>query len=70
MLGVAVNGDGHAEANMGIAFGDSDDDTLPDIMITHFWGEHDALWRAEETGQLAFIRTRPTRRAWRPTRIS
>ena len=31
---------------MGIAVGDSDDDALPDIMITHFWGEHDTLWRA------------------------
>ncbi len=46
VLGLAVNGEGHAEANMGIAFGDSDDDALPDIMITHFWGEHDTLWRA------------------------
>ena len=46
VLGVAVNGDGQAEANMGIAFGDSNDDALPDILITHFWGEHDTLWRA------------------------
>ena len=46
VLGVAVNGEGRAEANMGIAFGDSNDDGLPDIMITHFWGEHETLWRA------------------------
>jgi hypothetical protein len=45
-LGVAVNGDGRAEANMGIAFGDSNDDALPDIAITHFWGEHTTHWRA------------------------
>jgi enediyne biosynthesis protein E4 len=46
LLGVAVNGEGQAEANMGIAFGDSDEDALPDLMITHFWGEHETLWRA------------------------
>ena len=43
-LGVAVNGQGVAEANMGIAFGDTDGNILPDIMITHFFGEHDTLW--------------------------
>ncbi len=31
---------------MGIAFGDTDGNGLPDIMITHFLGEHDTLWRA------------------------
>jgi hypothetical protein len=45
-LGVAVNGQGVAEANMGIAFGDTDRNGLPDIMISHFFGEHDTLWRA------------------------
>jgi hypothetical protein len=44
-LGLAVNGEGIAEANMGIAFGDSDGDALPDVMITHFFGEHETLWR-------------------------
>src|SRR5207248_3336867 len=43
--GVAVNGEGQPEANMGIAFGDSDGDSLPDLVITHFFGEHDTLWR-------------------------
>ena len=43
-LGVAVNGQGLAEANMGIAFGDTDGNSLPDIMITHFFGEHHTLW--------------------------
>jgi enediyne biosynthesis protein E4 len=43
-LGVAVNGQGQAEANMGIAFGDTDGNSLPDIMITHFFGEHHTLW--------------------------
>jgi len=45
-LGLAVNGQGVAEANMGIAFGDTDGDTLPDVLITHFFGEHTTLWRA------------------------
>jgi enediyne biosynthesis protein E4 len=45
-LGVAVNGQGTPEANMGLAFGDTDGNGLSDIMITHFFGEHDTLWRA------------------------
>jgi hypothetical protein len=49
VLGVAVNGEGQPEANMGIAFGDSDGDALPDILITHFFGEHATLWRAGTT---------------------
>ncbi len=44
-LGVAVNGQGLAEANMGIAFGDTDGNGLPDVVITHFFGEHETLWR-------------------------
>ena len=44
-LGLAVNGQGLAEANMGIAFGDTDGDALPDVVITHFFGEHTTLWR-------------------------
>jgi hypothetical protein len=43
--GVAVNGQGLAEANMGIAFGDTDSNGLPDVAITHFFGEHLTLWR-------------------------
>jgi hypothetical protein len=46
ILGLAVNGEGRPEANMGIAHGDSDGDALPDVMITHFFGEHDTLWSA------------------------
>ncbi len=45
-LGLAVNGQGVAEANMGIAFGDTDSNGLPDVLITHFFGEHHTLWRA------------------------
>ena len=45
-LGVALNGDGNAEANMGVAFADTDGDALPDLFVTHFFNEHDTLWRA------------------------
>ena len=48
-LGLAVNGEGLAEANMGIAFGDTDGDTLPDVAISHFFGEHTTLWRASKS---------------------
>jgi hypothetical protein len=43
--GIAVNGEGQVEANMGIAHGDHDGDGLPDVVITHFFGEHATLWR-------------------------
>jgi hypothetical protein len=45
-IGLAVNGQGEAEANMGIAWGDTDENSLADVLITHFFGEHDTLWRA------------------------
>jgi hypothetical protein len=43
--GVAFNGDGQVEANMGLAQGDTDGDGFQDILITHFFQEHDTLWR-------------------------
>ena len=48
-LGVAYNGDGQPEANMGIAFMDTNGDTLPDLLMTHFFGEHHTLSRAIAT---------------------
>lgn len=45
-IGLAVNGQGQAEANMGIAWGDTDGNLLADVSITHFFGEHLTLWRA------------------------
>jgi hypothetical protein len=45
-IGVALNGEGRAEANMGIAQGDTDGDLLPELLVTHFFDEHDTLWRA------------------------
>ena len=45
-LGLAVNGQGLAEANMGIAFGDTDGDALPDVVISSLLRRaHDALAR-------------------------
>jgi enediyne biosynthesis protein E4 len=46
--GVAYNGEGISEANMGIAHGDFDADLLPDLYVTHFVKEHGTLWRAHE----------------------
>ena len=43
--GIAFNGQGHVEADMGIAHGDSDGDGALDVLITHFFNEHDTLWR-------------------------
>jgi hypothetical protein len=42
--GIAVNADGQAEANMGIAYGDIDGDAASDVLISHFYSEHDTLW--------------------------
>jgi enediyne biosynthesis protein E4 len=43
--GIALNGQGAAEANMGIAHGDTDEDGRPDVLISHFFNEHATLWR-------------------------
>ena len=45
-VGIDLNGQGKSEANMGIAHGDTDGDGLQDVIISHFFGEHDTLWRA------------------------
>ena len=45
--GLAYNAEGVAEANMGIAWGDTDGDSWPDLLVTHFYNEHDTLWRAQ-----------------------
>ena len=45
-IGLAYNGEGQPEANMGIAVGDSNGDLLDDVVMTHFFNEHDTIWRA------------------------
>ena len=42
--GAAVNADGEAEANMGIAAGDYDADGDDDLFVTHMAGETNTLW--------------------------
>ncbi len=46
-LGAAVNAEGVREANMGIACGDFDNDLDLDLYVTHYFMEHDTLWRNE-----------------------
>lgn len=43
-LGVAVNGEGIREANMGVACADFDEDGRLDLYVTHYFMEHDTLW--------------------------
>ncbi|HZW30938.1 MAG TPA: CRTAC1 family protein [Isosphaeraceae bacterium] len=54
--GIAVDAQGRVAANMGIAHGDTDGDGLQDVVITHFYGEYDTLWRKEvlPNGQVLF----------------
>ena len=52
--GIAYNGDGKVEANMGIAHGDLDGDGLLDILISHYYNEHATLWRASATSNGTF----------------
>jgi hypothetical protein len=48
--GAAVNADGKAEANMGIAAGDFDADGDDDLFVTHMAGETNTLWVNDGTG--------------------
>jgi hypothetical protein len=43
--GCAVNGQGQPEASMGVACGDFDSNGTLDLIATHFYMEHDTLWR-------------------------
>jgi hypothetical protein len=48
--GCAANGDGNAEAGMGIAFGDVAHNGLTDFVVTHLSGEKATLYRATREG--------------------
>jgi hypothetical protein len=52
MLGTAINGLGMAEASMGIAFGDVENDGDFDLFLTHFRGETNTFFR--NSGQIGF----------------
>jgi hypothetical protein len=50
LRGVAYNNMGQAQAGMGIALGDVDDDGLFDIFVTHLTDETNTLWRQGPRG--------------------
>ena len=58
--GAAVNADGEAEANMGIAAGDFDADGDDDLFVTHMAGETNTLWVNDGQGSFE-DRTNPAR---------
>lgn len=45
MSGAALSGDGAAQAGMGVDVGDYDDDGDPDLVVTNYQLEHNALYR-------------------------
>jgi hypothetical protein len=49
--GIACNGMGQAQANLGIAIGDVDGDGLFDIFVTHMMHEQHVLWKQDSRGQ-------------------
>ena len=50
LRGVAVNGFGEPEANMGTTFGDLTGDLYPDLLVTHLNGEMNTLWKGDSNG--------------------
>ncbi|MAG92751.1 MAG: hypothetical protein CMJ48_03225 [Planctomycetaceae bacterium] len=44
-MGAAISHSGHAQASMGVALGDYDQNGLLDLYLTHFTGEINALYR-------------------------
>ena len=66
--GIAFNGQGQHEADMGIARGDTDGDGLQDVFITHYVNEHDTLWRPWRRPRAgSSSRTKPPPPGWRST---
>jgi hypothetical protein len=51
LRGLAYNGLGQAQANMGIALGDVDGDGLFDLFVTHLADELHVLWKQGPAGQ-------------------
>jgi len=67
--GVAFNSVGKAEGNMGVAFGDLDDDGLPSLFVTHLNREFPGLWKQGPRGlfQEKAAAAGLTRMGWRGT---
>lgn len=59
LRGLALNGDGLAQASMGIATGDADGDGLLDLFVTTFYNEFNTLFR-QQANQMFADETRPT----------
>ena len=53
LSGVAFSGTGRAQAGMGVALGDYDNDARPDIFVTNFSQDHNTLYHNE--GNLFFV---------------
>lgn len=51
LRGLAYNGMGQTAANMGVAWGDVDGDSLPDLFVTHLGDETHTLWRQGPRGR-------------------
>ena len=69
LRGIAVNGMGRPQGNMGVAIADFDGDNLLDVFVTHLIEETHALWRQSPRG-LFQDRTAPsgmTKPLWRGT---
>jgi len=49
--GVATDGRGNNQASMGVAFGDYDQDELPDLYLTHFTHEYNTMYRGVSNGR-------------------
>ena len=47
---IAYDGQGTAQAGMGIAYGDVDGDGFPDVFVTHLTGETNTLWEQGPRG--------------------
>ncbi len=48
--GLAFSGEGHAQACMGVACGDADDDGLLDLFVTNYYDEWNTLYRQQPGG--------------------
>ena len=52
---VAVDGDGHTYAGMGVDFADYDNDGLPDLVVTDLAGQKYALYHNDGSGNFTYV---------------